>query len=236
MRRRLPRVERQQDEVRHQQRVGRQQAVEQCGSSAASTVDAEDDTRIDVDLAPDEAAVDLARRRRPGRARRARSFGAFGIVTKTMSGRVRSSTASRLVVAPTTRTPFSRRPRSRGSSSTNATTRSPGVSRSSRSMLRPVRPGADDQDAPSFAAARQLDAADDRALREARARRSRSCRSGRRSRRRCGRSRRARPASARRCRARRPPRRRRRTPRAARRASSRSARRPAYMPVSSSAA
>ena len=66
---------------------------------------------------------------------------ASGIVTTTASARVRDDRVRELPSRPdTTRTPWIRRPRRRGSSSRKPTTRSFGVSRSSRSRLRPLRP------------------------------------------------------------------------------------------------
>ncbi len=97
------------------------------------------------------------------------SWGASGIVTKTMSGCRRSSSGSSELVLPVTRMPLRRRPRSAGSSSTKPTTRSPGVSRSSRRRLRPVAARADDEYAAIGVVPCDLEPAQHRPLGEARA-------------------------------------------------------------------
>ena len=89
--RRLPGVERQQDEVRHQQRVGRQQAVEQCGLRLRQRSTPRM-TRGSTSTSRRTKRQSISRDAQARTISSRRSFGAFGIVTKTMSGRVRSRT------------------------------------------------------------------------------------------------------------------------------------------------
>ena len=102
---------------------------------------AEDDARVEVDLAPDEAARRRPPRRRPSTtrvealARRVRDRHEHDVRARSARARGRARR-----VAPSTWTPCTLRRRRRGLSSTKPTTRSPAVSRSSRIRLRPVRP------------------------------------------------------------------------------------------------
>ena len=100
---------------------------------------AEENAGIEVDLAPDEAEVDVGFRAGGDDLVEGRA-GAFGIVTRTMSGWVRANTrgpARASSRAPDAVDAAAAKP---GLSSTKPTTRSPAVSRSSRIRLRPVLP------------------------------------------------------------------------------------------------
>src|SRR5581483_4253542 len=83
---------------------------------------------------------EMSARRQASTIASSRSRGAVGIVTSTASGSWRPRIQPIWSIEPSTGTPWIRRVRKAGSSSTNPTTRSPGVSRSSRSRLRPLRP------------------------------------------------------------------------------------------------
>ena len=129
---------------------------------------AEDDARVEVDLATDEAArhaglgaggddeVEAARAARSGSSRarcRARCARARGQLVESCRAPGRRGRCRR---------------RSRGLSSTKPSTRSPAVSRSSRIRLRPVRPAPTITRASAGAVAHRLRADDDRALGEPR--------------------------------------------------------------------
>ncbi len=111
---RLPGVEDQQRQVGDEQWIGARAGgrATACGCGVAQRCsETESSTRVEIDLAADEPAVDLAVARRRARRRRAARAGAFGIVTRTASGRVRSRIASSRRPCRRRRcTPFSRRP------------------------------------------------------------------------------------------------------------------------------
>ena len=125
------------------------------GVVVSRTFGAENHTRVDLDLARDESAGKfVVRRRLRTTASSAIAWGVSGSSQVTASGCVRSSAARRCSASlPMT---LERRSacgqRIAASSSTKPTTRSAGVSRSSRSRLQAGAAGADDQDAPSLAA------------------------------------------------------------------------------------
>ena len=197
-----------------------------CASRLASTLSTPRMTRGSTSTSRRTKRQSISRAAQARTISSRRSVGAFGIVTKTMSGRVRSSTASMLAVASgnanAVQPPASqprvvvdeRRRRVRP------------ASRAARAACcGPLRPAPTIRTRRPSPLPRQLDAADDRALGEA-------CADDRdRADQRvdhedaAGEVAERRPASARRCPARRPPRRRPQTLPAARRASSRSARR-----------
>ena len=134
--------------------------VEEGAPASSLRPGAEDDARIEVDVAPDEPAVDS----RLGACVDDR----VEPVARGVGDRDEDDVRLLPLEQPcqlvhrrrATGTPCTRRRRSRGLSSMNPTTRSPGVSRSSRIRLRPVRPAPTMSDASPAAVAQRRPAAD----------------------------------------------------------------------------
>ena len=111
-----------------------------CRGRAHSDGGAEHGAGVEVDLAPHEPAGDTGARARLDHERRAARAALRGSSRAPRPARADRSPIRSRRVRPITCTPWIRRRRTRGSSSTNPITRSPGVSRSSRRRLRPLRP------------------------------------------------------------------------------------------------